>query len=783
MIDFSCKVHGDFSPNGLQKVFCSFHPSDKRQMEKIADDILSVADCAVYYHTDQLSASEIDLEDYGLKLKEMKLFVIIVTTNYLSSDSLAKNWEYGFAVKNHIPILPITAEANLEEFFSAEMNRVGAGYGDVQLLKSRITDKTEISYRQKLLRDLGAILVDDREAERINKAFTGKVFLSYRKRDRKYANELMRTIHSIPSLQNVSIWYDEFISSGEKWSDQIRDALTSSDVFLLMVTPFITEPDNYVIKEEYPAARKQDKIIVSARKTDHQAETPGLEELEQVFPGLKVFVDGDDAEELEKALHQLSRSGESSAEKDYLIGVAFLNGIGVERDSEKAVSLMLASAQRGLPEAVNKLAEMYWTGDGVALNYEQSILWRKKLVEICGQILMETDTFENGLQYIEALEKLASCLSELSAFRESLFYGEELKKLLERTEFPVSEIRSHYQALVYDLCGTNSRRLGLYDNAISYGQKYCELAGSIYESEATMTNLHNLSVTYERMGYAYYSAGDMHQAEEWYLKAFEIDMKIDRELQSFDSAFSLSASSLFLGDIYLRNGAFEKANQYHERALNLRKRILEAEDSDKYRAAYGEALLSLGTSTMLKGEINEAKKLFAEALDVKRQLAETCGTLESQYAYSLALNRCGQICEIEGDLKAALEYYSDSLDRRNRILSRTRTAEAVYEYAFALYLMANAYHKSFDYANAKKKYSEVVENLRPILVKDGKGDWHRTFAEAAFEWFKLDTFAGKCYLQYAIDAWKWLNDRWPENQDYLKQYEQCRKIYRRCYPE
>lgn len=58
--------------------------------------------------------------------------------------------------------------------------------------------------------------------------------MSYRKKDRRYANELMRTIHSISSLRNVSIWFDEFMSSGEKWNDQIGNALKQSDVFLLM---------------------------------------------------------------------------------------------------------------------------------------------------------------------------------------------------------------------------------------------------------------------------------------------------------------------------------------------------------------------------------------------------------------------------------------------------------------------------------------------------------------------------------------------------------------------
>lgn len=195
IIDFLYRVRGDFSPNGLQKVFFSFYPEDMDQMVKIADDILDISNCAVWYHEDSMAADDIDLDDLGMKLQEMKLFVVIISTNYLANDSLAKNWEYGFAMEHHIPVLPIAVESGLEEYFAVEMNCIHDGYGDIQLLRSEVTDWTEISYYQKLARDLGAILLENEEVERIKQAFSGKIFLSYRKKDRKYANELMHTIH------------------------------------------------------------------------------------------------------------------------------------------------------------------------------------------------------------------------------------------------------------------------------------------------------------------------------------------------------------------------------------------------------------------------------------------------------------------------------------------------------------------------------------------------------------------------------------------------------------
>lgn len=784
IIDFSYRVRGDFSPNGLQKVFFSFYPEDKEWMEKIADDILDISNCAVWYHEDSMTADDINLDDLAMKLQEMRLFVVIVSTKYLANDSLAKNWEYRFAMEHHIPVLPIAVESGLEEYFAVEMNRIHDGYGDIQLLRSEVTDRTEISYYQKLARDLRAILLENEEVERIKQAFSGKIFLSYRKKDRRYANELMHTIHDIPSLRNVSIWFDEFIFSGEKWSDQISDALKQSDVFLLLVSPSITEPDNYVIREEYPAARKQDKTIVSVRKNEDKSEIPDIEDLRQIFPGLRVLVDGDNADELESALQEIMVEAGSTSETDYLIGLAFFNGIEMERDTEKAVSLIIASARQNLPEAVEKLAEMYWKGDGIAVNYENSIFWRKRLVDLYEKKFDKIKEPEEMLEYINALERLAACLYELSSFRDSLLYAKQLAKMMEQIA-TISNISDfpHYHAQAYDLCGKNCRRLGLYDDALAYADKYYKLAEKQYEQKSSINNLHNVSVACERVGDAYYAIGNFEQTENWYLRAVKIDRSIDEKLKSIESAFSLSASLLVLGDVQVRHSNYKKADQIYAEAVQLRKRILAAEDTDERQKQYGESILSRGTALLLNEDIDEADKCFSKARNIFETLAEKNGTIETQHIYSVVLNRCGKICEENSDFVQARKCYTESLEIRRRILTKISSAEKFYEYAVALFFKAGASQRLFDNSSAKTDYEEVVEKLLPVLEKDRKGECHRIFTEAAFERFKIDTYSGKRYLQYAIVGWKWLLDRSPSNHGYQKQYELCRKMYQRCYPD
>ena len=47
-VKFLWKVNGDFSPQGLQKVFLVGHPADTAQRKQITEEILLLFDCAVF---------------------------------------------------------------------------------------------------------------------------------------------------------------------------------------------------------------------------------------------------------------------------------------------------------------------------------------------------------------------------------------------------------------------------------------------------------------------------------------------------------------------------------------------------------------------------------------------------------------------------------------------------------------------------------------------------------------------------------------------------------------
>jgi hypothetical protein len=109
-----------------------------------------------------------------------------------------------YAKTHNIPILPLMMECDIEDLYSSENK-----FGELQYLNPNSNNLTEISYAEKLKKYLDSILISDELVKRVRAAFDAYIFLSYRKKDRKYANELMRLIHSNPECRDIAIWFDD----------------------------------------------------------------------------------------------------------------------------------------------------------------------------------------------------------------------------------------------------------------------------------------------------------------------------------------------------------------------------------------------------------------------------------------------------------------------------------------------------------------------------------------------------------------------------------------------
>lgn len=377
MATFKVKTKNKVDVDKKPRVYFTCHPDNfETCFQKICNDIFKTHDCAIYYTHDMTEA--IGSEEREVDLGRINLFVVPVTSALLTTPNRAMDEDIPHAFAKHIPILPILMESGIDELYSKPDK-----FGQLQYLNPHSQDFTEIFYAEKLKKYLESVLISDKLATRVRAAFDAYIFLSYRKKDRKYANELMRLVHSIPQCRDIAIWFDEFLTPGESFKESIDKILHDSKLFALLVTPNLLEETdgkpNFVMAEEYPAARKSGKPILPA-----EMEETDKEALCEKYEGLPACVKPGDTEFhalFVDAVSSIAVETNNTPEHNFLIGLAYLDGIDVEVNREFALELITGAAEAKLLEAMIKLISIYSDGIGVPINQNEVQKWSARLAD------------------------------------------------------------------------------------------------------------------------------------------------------------------------------------------------------------------------------------------------------------------------------------------------------------------------------------------------------------------------------------------------------------------
>jgi len=663
---------------GKRRVYFTCHPDDfDKYFEKVTDDILKCANCAIFY-TENM-AEPLPEVYREADLGQMNLFVIPVTYNLLTKPNRAMDSDFAFAdsKQGSIPVLPLVMEDNLDEFFKAR-------FGARQYLMPFASDRTAISYEKKLSRYLASVLLDDETVERVRKAFDAYVFLSYRKKDRQFANELMHFIHKNPLYRDVAIWYDEFLTPGESFEKNIGAALENCNLFALLVTPNLINEKNYVRDVEYPMAKNAGKPVIPAemQKTDRK-------ELEKQYDNLPDCVDAYNDDDLSKsiseALKKISlKANENDPEHNFLIGMAYFSGIDVEINGEYAVELMTSAAEARLPEAMITLYAIYQSGERMKIDFDKSLYWAEKLYAYYSE--KEGKTSENALNWlnnvvfaqlskgdfanaaplaekayalnvetsgeksagsISALSNLISVNNSLANTSVALELSEKLYRIqceTEGKESPVTQMTLTNMAQQYAISG--NIRKGLEYAEIGY-RAQLEAYGE--KSAQTIYALNALSILYSM-------SGDVEQAAKTSERAYELC----RELLGEDNATTLSFS-MNLAHSYQILGKAEEALALFEKVCRY-----DVENYGIEHPATVIAIGNLGQSYALSGKKAHA---FNCSYKVYRLNCRIYG--KKHPGTILSLNNFGYSFLNLGAPLNALDYFNEAYD-----LSKINLGEA-----------------------------------------------------------------------------------------------------------
>ena len=655
MANLKCKTRGNTNPQGKPRVYFCCHPEDfERYFEAVSEEILAKHNCAIWYMDNRSSEQDEIFLEY---LKEMQLFVMPVTTNLLCTKNAALDSEFKLAIRNHIPVLPLMQESGLDELFNQKC-------GELQYLDKHNTDTTAISYEEKLEKYLSSVLIGDELAQKIRNAFDAYVFLSYRKKDRKYAQELMRLIHKNEFCRDIAIWYDEFLTPGENFNDSIKEALQKSSLFVLTVTPNLVNETNYIMTTEYPMAKQEGKPILPAELV-----STDKEQLSEKYEDIPACADAHNEAELSEALlgaikKMAIQENDTSPEHNFFIGLAYLGGVDVEVDYERALSLITSASEDGLCEATRKLVSMYRFGKGVERNFAKAIALQKKLIDQCEKIFAETKSENDCIVLLDALVECGE------------FYLDSGKLEDARQAFMKAK------HIVDDY--------GLASPTIRYGLSVCS------------TNL----------GHIFREMGNLECALDHYYNALEITQMLVLESDSDNYKQSLCISYCDIGKISRKLLRYEEALEMYDAAL----KCSQSDDTTgDIHLLIGDIYDELGKEIDALNEYEKARFYFEKA-----SLEDD--SVDDKLNVAIAYSRIGRILEASRQFDTALEMYAKAREIQEELVDQTDAIQdkinltITYQKIAITYATLKMYEKSMGFY---QKATEILEGLaqRTDIVK------------------------------------------------------------------
>ncbi len=744
-------TRGGSNPQGKAKVyFCAADGDLGEMLEPLAEEILACRNCAVWY----LSSEEtFDEPSHREALAEMQLFLIPVTRRLLTEPSRARTLEIPFAIEHHIPVLPLMQEERLLSLYPSV-------FGNTQYLSKWESDETGLSYEEKYKRYIDSVLVGGALAARVRAAFDSYIFLSYRKKDRRHADALMRLIHESDALSCVAIWYDEFLVPGENFNDAITEALDKCAAVALVVTPNLVCEENYVAGVEYPLAKKKGKPVLPVEfvSTDRGALSRDFEGIAEPAAAEKKTV-----ERLFAPLVKRGTARKRTAEHEYLMGLAYLGAIDVERDYDRARLLLFSAAQKGSDDAMEKLYAMYQNGEGVPRDPSLAAHWLSRKAELCFKKYKKSHTAADAFATAKAYFRLAEHYRGLgrtdrsaSEYTSAYDYasiaatltgnGTEERHFVAVCERSLAAIAAaearyatacdyyHHAAEVFAsewerdgsaeaLSELTDCRLALADCALAVNdadgaRSYLEQAREglfPYKAESALRRIY--ASVLGKLGEFFLGEGENVRAEQYLTEHHALCRERHEELKSAAARADWIEATVLLSRAYSGLGDEESAERYAEQALLMAREDAERDVIPATLRRLEKTLSAIYGALCDRYEWESARALAEERLEVLRKLAEQSYTRDTVLSICSVYAQLSRAYFSQGNPAQARPFVEAGLDLiRESGLSDTMDP-AVFAVRTACYAaLGGLYRREGRLIEARRVFEEQLEERERFLA-------------------------------------------------------------------
>jgi len=666
---------GNVKADGLPKIYVCGHPEDmKIYFPEIRHKLFQSGSYALYPYQEAHEKED----GFPYFLTGMQLIVVLVTERFLHTENTARGTLFRFAIDHQLPVLPLQIEPGIEQ----EFNRI---CGNIHCLDLTKDGMAAISNDKKLSDYLGNVLLDERMLRDVKNAFIGYIFLSYRQKDWKEGQALMRLIHNSPTLRDVAIWYDGFLTFGKDFNTAIFDKLHECMLFALVVTPNLLEDGNYVKRFEYPEAMNppapfKRKVILPVEMvpTDRA-------ELEMAYENIPTCFQPDQTEKIARYIEcnladKVDFSKRDEPGHEYLVAMAYHSGINVEMNKDYALKLFIKAAENGSMDSAKKLVEIYRRGDGQEINYSEAIKWQNHFISgvvsmfraeqserslsrvleglfMLLELYVEVTALEAVDQVLVTIDKWLQEWGNLLSENEHEYYRARFglwcsrylikaersnpdcdhEKMLKDIQTMLQSARQHGVSLVskspyernIDLLleiemenGEYIASLGSFRNALAILTANLDSYRLFYEELGDEASLNKLANIYGHVAEYGHKAGDLKLALELFNRA----LMIFQSLCEYGELYALSASAMHtqISDVFVDCGNRADALIHLEAASNTLRGHFERTKSFSTLRVLSRCLDKIGNIYKNTGRLDEAMNFYREALsyDLERYHSE-----------------------------------------------------------------------------------------------------------------------------------------------------------------
>ena len=592
-------------PLGLQNIYISWCEGDGNELDKVVDDLLSTvrgADCAVWYDFEP-DTGAFDRGALAGVLDRMNMAVFVVTNNMLRSRKRSLDVDLNMITGKSIAVLPIL----MEGVDPGEFEYCFPGIGGIS--------RDDEFFRDRLQGALNYLLCDPELLAEIRRdAFCGTINILTHAKDRGYLADMQKTIHDIEFCRDFAITADDPLGVYQEEEQDTLRRINDADVTLFTVTPNILHSSGSMAQTFFPNLRDglHPFIPVEAAETK-------LSKLQSIYKRIPEPVSLDDEQLLRERLGDLigeKSIGHDSSRHRYMMGMAYLNGIGVEIDRDRGRRLISSAASSGLYEAEEKLAQMYSTGVNIPIDLESAVTWHRKIIENETRIYNSSTTLDNAASLAATLNKLGE------------YYN--------RLDKPDKAENAYVN--VGSLCSRRLRSETHHELILQYAISCTEL-GKLKDRKFNVKG-----------------------AEDHYRHAKACLNKLLLGSPTYDVMHRIADVSMRLGDICMARGQVEEAEAEYRCAYERLDFLATEAKLPEYSRELVKCLHKMSPLYERDGDRDRAVECCLIAYDISRQAYERCGTISSTKDFSHAASQLGMQRMETGDTAEAKRYFDQAVE-------------------------------------------------------------------------------------------------------------------------